>query len=193
MRARRAGLDAGAVAAAGVAVASRLSSIAVIAEGAPVAAYRAVRNELPLEALTETERWAAFTFPRVRGGDLEFAARFEGQRFELGAFAIPEPVSGDVIALAEHAAVLVPLTAFDRRCQRVGQGGGFYDRALAAAAEAAGPRGRPAAIGVAYAFQQVDEVPTEPWDIALDAIVTDAGIVVAPNRSHALTLTGDPG
>ena len=69
---------------------------------------------------------------------------------------------------AQHDVVLVPLVAFDETGQRLGQGGGFYDRAIAAAGAS-----RPLLIGVAHAFQQVRSVPVEAWDMPLDAVVTE--------------------
>ena len=178
MRARRAGLDPAEVEAAGVALARRLASLPVVAEARRVAAYRAVRGEIPLDVLLGGERRAVFTLPRVMGDDLEFVAWCQGRLFAAGSFGIPEPVGGEVVALADHDAVLVPLTAFDWRCQRVGQGGGFYDRALASLPSGAATS-RPATIGVAYSFQQVEEVPCERWDVPLDAVVTDTGVVIA--------------
>lgn len=177
MRARRAGLDSTDAAAAGEAVARRLESLPVMAEARRVAAYRAVRGELPLDALLAGGRRAVFTLPRVVGQRLEFVAWREGLTFAPGAFGIPEPVGGDTVAFADHDAVLVPLTAFDQRGHRLGQGGGFYDRALASLPPDAATR--PAIVGVGYSFQQVDEVPVEPWDLPLDAVVTDTGIVAA--------------
>ena len=176
MRSRRAQLSPAAVAEAGAAVARRLEELPAIAGARRVAAYRAVRGEIPLDRLLDGERREVFTVPRVVGDDLEFVAWCEGQSFERGSFGIPEPVDGEVVAFADHDAVLVPLIAFDGRCHRLGQGGGFYDRALASL-PSGGPR--PAAIGVAYSFQQVAEVPQDRWDVPLDAVATDAGIVIA--------------
>lgn len=177
MRARRARLDPAVLAAAGVAVCRRLASLEVVAEARRVAAYRAARGEIPLDALLDGERREAFTLPRVVGDDLEFVAWRADQSFAPGAFGILEPVGGARVALADHDAVLVPLTAFDGRGHRLGQGGGFYDRALASLVSG-GPT-RPAIIGVAHWFQRVDEVPVEHWDVPLDAVVTDSGMVVA--------------
>lgn len=177
MRARRAGLDPAEAAAAGAAAAGRLAALPVIAGARRVAAYRAVRGEIPLDVLLEGERRQVFTLPRVVGDDLEFVAWSASQSFVRGSFGIPEPAGGEVVGLEEHDAVLVPLTAFDGQCHRVGQGGGFYDRALASLVPGAD---RPAAIGVAYSFQQVAEVPRDGWDVPLDAVVTDTGIVIAP-------------
>ena len=175
MRARRAALSPQAAAEAGAAVRRRLAALPEVAEAGRVAAYRAVRGELDLAALVDGDRWAAFTLPRVRGPDLEFVARGEGQSFAPGAFGIPEPVDGEVVALADHDIVLVPMVAFDGSCHRLGQGGGFYDRALASL----GAGGRPVAVGVAHWFQQVDSVPREPWDVPLAAVVTDRGVIRA--------------
>lgn len=176
MRARRAGLSPADAAAAGAQVARRIESLPAVAGAQRVAAYRAVRGEIPLEELLEGDRPEVFTVPRVAGEDLEFVAWHEGLTFEPGSFGIPEPVDGELVAFADHDVVLVPLTAFDGSCHRLGQGGGFYDRALAAVPPGSA---RPVTAGVAYSFQQVDEVPRDPWDMPLDAVVTDAGIIVA--------------
>ncbi|MYH00562.1 MAG: 5-formyltetrahydrofolate cyclo-ligase [Acidimicrobiaceae bacterium] len=176
MRARRAGLRPADVAAASAAVVRRLESLPAMAEARRVAAYRAVRGETPLDGLLDGERREVFTLPRVVGEDLEFVAWHDGQTFEPGAFGIPEPVGGELVAFADHDVVLVPLTAFDGGCHRLGQGGGFYDRALAGVAPGAA---RPVTVGVAYSFQQVGEVPRDAWDVPLDAVVTDGGVVVA--------------
>lgn len=184
MRARRTALAPGDAAEASAAVVQRLESLPVIARASRVAAYRAVRGEIALDALVDGARRAAFTLPRVSGPDLDFVARAEGQMLAPGAFGIPEPVEGETVPLADHDVVLVPLVAFDATCHRVGQGGGFYDRALASLASPpspapAGVGPSPVAVGVAHWFQQVDRVPREPWDVPLDAVVTDRSVIVA--------------
>ncbi len=178
MRSRRARLSPAAAASAGAAVSRRLEALPAVAGARRVAAYRAVRGEIPLDALLDGPRREAFTVPRVVGDDLEFVAWCEGQSFAPGSFGIPEPVDGEAVAFADHDAVLVPLTAFDGSCRRLGQGGGFYDRALASLPSGAGAV-RAAAIGVAYSFQQVDRVPEDRWDVPLDAVATDTGIIIA--------------
>lgn len=203
MRSRRESLDRGAVAAASELVTGLLCSLSAVVCADSVASYRSIRGEINLAKLAESGLRAEFSFPRVNGRELEFVGECEGQSFATGAFGIQEPTSGLLVALADHDVVLVPLTAFDANCHRVGQGGGFYDRALTAArprtaprkpAEPAesresrhrpGPAGapgavrRPVAMGIAYDFQQIDEVPVEPWDVPLDAVVTDSGLIAA--------------
>ncbi|UYF99993.1 5-formyltetrahydrofolate cyclo-ligase [Halomonas sp. GD1P12] len=70
--------------------------------------------------------------------------------------------------------LIVPLVGFDGEANRMGMGGGFYDRTLAFMRR---PGPKPALIGVAHACQQVNKLELEPWDIPLDAVVSDQGIV----------------
>ncbi|HSZ74505.1 MAG TPA: 5-formyltetrahydrofolate cyclo-ligase, partial [Rhizomicrobium sp.] len=64
--------------------------------------------------------------------------------------------------------VFVPLLAFDARGHRLGYGGGYYDRTLSAL--------KPIAIGIAYAGQEVAELPRQDHDHPLDAILTEQGL-----------------
>jgi 5-formyltetrahydrofolate cyclo-ligase len=66
--------------------------------------------------------------------------------------------------------LLVPLLAFDRRGYRVGYGAGYYDRTL-------GNLSGRFRLGVAYAEQQLDEVPAGPYDERLDAVATERGVI----------------
>ncbi|HEY9216874.1 MAG TPA: 5-formyltetrahydrofolate cyclo-ligase, partial [Phenylobacterium sp.] len=71
--------------------------------------------------------------------------------------------------------VLAPLLAFDRRGHRLGQGAGHYDRTLANLRAA-----KPVwVVGLAYAGQEVEEIPAEPHDQRLDAILTETGYIEA--------------
>ena len=73
--------------------------------------------------------------------------------------------------------MLVPLVGFDAQANRMGMGGGYYDRTLAFVRHR---RPAPRLIGVAHACQEVDSLPVEPWDIPLSAIVTDQGVIRPP-------------
>jgi len=70
--------------------------------------------------------------------------------------------------------VLVPLVAFDNTCNRIGMGGGFYDRSFEFRKNSKAP---PTLMGVAHALQQVDDVFTQSWDVALDGIITDYNVI----------------
>lgn len=74
---------------------------------------------------------------------------------------------------AQHLDILfMPLVAFDAQGNRLGMGGGFYDASLAYLRTRRAFR-KPKLIGVAYDFQHVETLPKEPWDVPLDAVLTD--------------------
>ena len=80
--------------------------------------------------------------------------------------------------------LIVPLVGFDQYANRMGMGGGFYDRSLAFMRR---PGPAPSLIGVAHACQQVDALPIEPWDIPLNAVVSDTAIVRPTNAGPTKT------
>jgi 5-formyltetrahydrofolate cyclo-ligase len=67
--------------------------------------------------------------------------------------------------------ILMPLVGFDRRGNRLGMGGGFYDRTFAFTAKKTSPS--PKLIGLAYSFQELQEIKPQPWDIPVSGIVTE--------------------
>jgi 5-formyltetrahydrofolate cyclo-ligase len=64
----------------------------------------------------------------------------------------------------------MPLLGFDRQGTRLGYGGGYYDRTLAALGK------RPLLVGFAFALQEIDHIPREGHDVPLDIIVTEEGV-----------------
>ena len=170
LRERRAGLSPKEQADVAVAVRTRLARIVALERAQVVGGYRAIRGEVDLDAaLTRLHDGGAMvTVPRVSGDRLDFMPWSPTSETIAGSFGIYEPINGEPLPLSQHDVVLVPLVAFDETGQRLGQGGGFYDRAIAAAGAS-----RPLLIGVAHAFQQVRSVPVEAWDMPLDAVVTE--------------------
>ncbi|MEO6698895.1 MAG: 5-formyltetrahydrofolate cyclo-ligase [Paraperlucidibaca sp.] len=87
-------------------------------------------------------------------------------------YGLREPLSRHTIRPEKLDALLMPLVGFDASGQRLGMGGGFYDRLLARLGSSVR---RPLLIGLAHQSQGVEALPTEPWDKPVDMIVTDAG------------------
>ncbi len=110
-----------------------------------------------------------------RRDHLGFAEFHAHSRFKANRFGIDEPV-GRRRAVRRLDAVLMPLVAFDACGNRLGMGGGFYDRTFAYLSRQRHWR-RPRLIGIAYGFQQVDALEHRPWDVPLDAVVTDKGVI----------------
>lgn len=157
-----------------MAIMARLARLPILTEAPIVAGYRSVRGEVDLDAalVLLAERGTVVTVPRVADDQLEFLPWSPDAEVAPGSFGIREPVGGEAVPFARHSVVLTPLVAFDRTGQRLGQGGGYYDRAMSGS----GPT-RPVMIGVAHAFQEVERVPTEPWDQPLDAVITEDEII----------------
>lgn len=93
-----------------------------------------------------------------------------------GAFGLMEPRSDTPIYGAPPQIILVPGLAFDRRGFRLGFGGGYYDRFLAAAGQEA------LSIGLAYDFQITDALPTNPWDRAVHLVLTPKSTIAGQIR-----------
>ncbi|MDO5620399.1 MAG: 5-formyltetrahydrofolate cyclo-ligase [Paracoccus sp. (in: a-proteobacteria)] len=100
-----------------------------------------------------------------------------GDALEAGPMGTSHP--GEQAPQITPQVLIVPLLAFDAGGNRLGYGGGYYDRTLAQL-RAAGPV---VAIGFAWACQQQDALPLEPTDQPLDLIVSDAGVIL-PRRSN---------
>lgn len=85
-------------------------------------------------------------------------------------FGIPEPQGTDGILPAELDVVLTPLVAFDPDGNRLGMGGGYYDRTFG---NLGGGDKRPHLIGLAYEFQKLEHLEAEAWDVPLTGIFTE--------------------
>ena len=107
-----------------------------------------------------------------RGGPLVFRLKGEGP-LPPDALGIPSP--GEEAEAVRPDLVVTPLLAFDRYGGRLGQGGGYYDRTLAAL-RASGPV---FVLGLAYAGQQLDRVPMNAHDQRLDGVLTERGYLAA--------------
>jgi len=139
-------------------------------ESASLAGYMPIRTEIdPLPVMATHAGPVGVPVILGAGQALVF------HRWTPGCALIEGPFGARVPALAEvmqPRVVIVPLVAFDARGYRLGYGGGFYDRTLAAL-RAAGPV---LALGFGYSAQEIASVPNDGYDQRLDAMVTEAGL-----------------
>jgi 5-formyltetrahydrofolate cyclo-ligase len=91
------------------------------------------------------------------------------EQLSSGEFGTRHPPQASLCDPAELDLIVVPLLGFDRRCQRLGYGKGYYDRFLA--------HSRAATVGLAFAIQEVPELPNEAHDIPLNAIITEHEVI----------------
>ncbi|HWL67361.1 MAG TPA: 5-formyltetrahydrofolate cyclo-ligase [Geminicoccus sp.] len=139
-----------------------------------VALFWPLQDEIDTKPLLRAlhELGVPTALPRITGRSepLRFHCWYSGEPLVAGPFRVQEPPAGAPEILP--AVILTPLLAFDARGYRLGWGGGFYDRTIAMLREAGH---RPLCIGYAFACQEVDRVPTEPFDEPLDMVVTETG------------------
>lgn len=147
-----------------------------------IAVYIASGGELALDPVIADIRAAGKTpyLPLLHpfaGNKLWFSQWREEDRLQPNRYAIPEPVAKYRKPMpAFHLdMVLMPLVAFDAHCHRLGMGGGYYDRSFAYRKRHPSLR-KPLLVGVAHQLQQIDELMVRPWDVAVDAVVTEAGL-----------------
>ncbi len=142
-----------------------------------VALYHPINDELDTWPLGEEllNRGAALSLPVVirKNAPLVFRRFTPGATLVKGRYGVMTP--GEDAPLCEPQIIVVPLLGFDRRGGRLGYGGGYYDRTLAAARAARDIL----AVGYAYGAQEVDATPMGPLDQRLDWIVTERGAVAA--------------
>ena len=106
--------------------------------------------------------------PKVFGKEMRFFKIDDFSPLQPGYYGIPEPEKGEAVTL-ENALMIMPGVAFTGKLERVGYGGGFYDRYLETHTGIC-------KVALAFEFQLVDEVPTEPTDIFPDYLVTERRI-----------------
>ena len=142
--------------------------------GAVVAGYSPIRSELDPTPLMQrlAAQGARLALPVItaRGQSLRFRVWHAGDRLLPGSLGILEP--SPAAAEITPDIVLVPLAAFDRAGHRIGYGAGHYDRTLAHLHKSKGF----AAIGLAFAAQEVAAVPALPHDVALDYVLTESNL-----------------
>ena len=169
--ARRLALDSGDRRAWSEKIAARLEELIGEVAGLTVSAYWPFRGEPDLRALIEriVARGGRGALPVVveRGRPLIFRAWTPGDALERGVWNIPVPADG---AEVTPDVVIAPVVGFDRACYRLGYGGGFFDRTLAAMAA------RPRVFGVGYAQAAIPTIYPQPHDIPMDAVVTQDGV-----------------
>jgi 5-formyltetrahydrofolate cyclo-ligase len=161
-------------AAAAQAVAARGLPVKIV-PGTIVSGYSPIRSEIdPVPLMRKlAAQGAQLALPAVmaRGKSLAFRAWSPDDRLLLGPLGIlePSPAAAELIP----DIMLVPLAAFDRLGHRIGYGAGHYDHTLAHLRKV-----KPiAAIGLAFAAQEIEAVPALAHDVALDYVLTEARVL----------------
>jgi 5-formyltetrahydrofolate cyclo-ligase len=148
---------------------TRLEQVLATLQGDTLGIYWPFKAEPDPRALAERQRAKGrrIALPVVveRKGPLEYRLWQPGMEMEIGVFDLPVPKERAVV---RPDIVLAPLVGFDDANYRLGYGGGYFDRTLAALTP------RPVAIGVGFELAWLQSVFPRPHDVAMDVIVTEA-------------------
>ncbi|HTW37768.1 MAG TPA: 5-formyltetrahydrofolate cyclo-ligase [Steroidobacteraceae bacterium] len=148
-------------------------------QGVTVSAYSPFRGEPVLRDLLQSilARGGRTALPVVvaPGKPLLFRLWSPGDPTERGVWDIPVPSSRAAVVVPD--VVIAPVVGFDPACYRLGYGGGFFDRTLASLAR------RPRAFGIGYSQAALSTIHPLEHDIAMDAIVTEDGVLTRPALS----------
>jgi 5-formyltetrahydrofolate cyclo-ligase len=182
LRSKRRELSATTRDTAAVVAAQLFAQIPFFKKARHIACYHACHSELSLQPLMEliwqTDKVCYLPIITPDQPRLSFVAFDKNESLSVNHRGILEPtLKINHISPAELDIVLVPLLGFDRKGHRLGTGGGYYDQTFAFLNKEPKPL-RPQLIGVAYACQYVDNIPTESWDVLLDGVLTEQEVLL---------------
>jgi 5-formyltetrahydrofolate cyclo-ligase len=192
MRAQRRCLSAHQRAQAALRIARIAQRHLLLRPGKHVAVYIAHGSEVDLSPLIDRARQRGCILYLPAISDYR-CSRMDFVRFDADAplranrYGIPEPERRNAARIPPRQLdlIFVPLVAFDANGWRLGSGAGFYDRALRHLRIGRRWR-RPQLIGVGYELQRVPQLEPAPWDVPLDAAITQKNLYPArhPHRDH---------
>jgi len=145
-----------------------------------VAVYVAGENEVPTELIIGHVHRAGRQLYLPQDLGCPALVRWEpGSPLSAARGGVQEPVGGVAAELPAPAVIVLPVVAWDRRGTRLGRGGGFYDRLLAAIDP------HVIRVGLAYEFQGFPELPRDPWDVSMHCVITERRVVVCEDDLEA--------
>ena len=161
------------------AITERIRSFKFPKELTKIGIYYAVNNEVDVHPLCKIlwQESKRVYLPIVEKKKLLFGEYRNTSNLKNNRFKIPEPIVGleSQISAFELDLIFMPLVAFDPMGNRIGMGGGFYDRTLDNK-QLDNDLKKPILVGVAYEFQKQNQIQPNPWDIPLDMIFTESKI-----------------
>lgn len=148
---------------------ARLEETAAFMLADNILMYHSLPDELStVNFLKKWHNKKHFFLPRVNGVNLEILP-YDESSLEIGAFDIEEPTGSNLTDVADIELMVIPAVAFDRSCNRLGRGKGYYDRLLNSS--------KALKVGVGYDFQLLDEIPCEPHDVPMDMVITQNSVI----------------
>lgn len=147
---------------------AKVEALAAFQQARTILMYWSMEDEVQTHDFVN--RWykeKTILLPCVDGDDLRLR-QYTGPKclVEGEQFGISEPTGPEYTTLDKVEMIIVPGVAFDKQNNRMGRGRGFYDRLLKSTPNAY-------KVGVAFDFQMVENVPTEPFDVAMNTVISE--------------------
>lgn len=155
-----------------IVIAKRVLSLKQVQKAETIFLYASYKNEVGTKKLIQKllSMKKKVALPRVREKEMDFFLIRSWEELVLGYQEILEPDgAGQIVVPTKEDVMLLPGVVFDRKGNRIGYGGGYYDKYLEQHKD-----NLPCLIGIAYEMQMFsDIIPTEPQDKSLDFVVTE--------------------
>jgi 5-formyltetrahydrofolate cyclo-ligase len=154
------------------AVADHFFKAVTLAPGDIVAGYWRIKDEMDCQPILVRlmDSFQPVCLPVVLGEEEPLDLRLWEQGAPLYEAGFGTLAPSELAPRVEPDVILMPLLGFDKRGTRLGYGGGYYDRTLGRLSK------RPRLVGIAFAIQELPEIPREAHDVPLDVIVTEDGV-----------------
>ena len=179
IKARRNALSCVDVADASIEISRRLWTLPALSRARRIACYFPVGREVDCRFFISAawERGRTVLLPVLSGPELKFSIYDSETIFLRNRHDIPEPTTkkSQLVKPREIDVVLAPLVAFDTLGNRIGMGGGYYDRSFRYTRDHVAWQ-RPTLVGLAYEFQKVPKIKARSWDIPLRFVVTEKNL-----------------
>ncbi len=165
------------------AIADRVLCLPVYQESKSIALYSSVGNEVETKRIFDhaLDQGKKVFFPKMNGNGCPFSQVARYEELQDGPNGILEPGQTRGLTAEDQRGLLlfIPGLAFDLKGNRLGRGGGWYDRVLAELGKSV------TRVGLAYECQIVEELPVEEWDQRVHQIVTEKRIVHCGNLNSS--------
>ena len=168
IRTKRCELDEDTVRNSATAIWNRLKELKEFKITSRIYVYHAFRNEVDTCNIIQYgfDHGIEICLPKIHDKTMDFYKITSYKQLKKGYMGILEPDETARKVELHHGIVIVPGTAFDNNCNRMGYGGGYYDRFLY-------KNPNLTKIGIAYDFQIFDTIPVESYDIPMDYVITE--------------------
>ena len=156
-------------------IAKKIVSSELFSTAANIAIYIPMKSEVDTWTLIE-RAWQLkkriFAPITQKTSTLQFRQFDADSKFSTDNLGLSEPVAGDFIAAEKLDLVFTPVVAFDSQNNRIGMGGGYYDRTFSFLKKNS-DIDKPVLVGIAFERQRVEKIAPNPWDIRLFSIFTE--------------------